>query len=149
MPASRRLLGAAAALSGVAAAIHATVMNGHFEQWWGYGAFFLVASMAQGVYAFAIVFPPILHGEPLTKLWPRRNLRLFLAVGMAGNLAIILLWAITRTVGIPYLGPLAGTVEPVGVVDGVSKAVEATLVGILAVLFRQSRRARTPGRPPP
>lgn len=144
MAESRRLLAGAAALSAMAAVIHATVMDDHFDQWWGYGAFFIVASMAQGVYALAIVFPPILHGEPLTRLWPRRNRRLFYAVGIAGNVAIIALWLVTRTVGVPFFGPAAGIVEPIGITDSVSKAIETALVVVLVLLFLQARRMRTP-----
>ena len=42
-----RILYAAAALSLLAALIHLWVMPEHFEEWWGYGAFFFVAAAVQ------------------------------------------------------------------------------------------------------
>jgi hypothetical protein len=39
-----------AALSLLAALIHLRVMPEHFEEWWGYGTFFLVCTVAQGLY---------------------------------------------------------------------------------------------------
>ena len=39
-----------AALSLLAALIHLRVMPEHFEEWWGYGTFFLVYAVAQGLY---------------------------------------------------------------------------------------------------
>ena len=40
-------LHAATALSLVAGPVHLWVMPEHFEEWWGYGAFFFVAAAAQ------------------------------------------------------------------------------------------------------
>jgi hypothetical protein len=45
---------------------------------------------------------------------PARPLLLF---GVAGNLTIVILWLVTRTSGIPLLGPHAGEVEEVGALD--------------------------------
>ena len=42
-----RVLYAAAALSLLAALIHLWVTPEHLEEWWGYGAFFLVTALAQ------------------------------------------------------------------------------------------------------
>jgi hypothetical protein len=79
-----RTLYAAAALSLLAALIHLWVMPEHFEEWWGYGAFFLVTAASQVLYA------------PLVLLWPTR---MVLLSGIAGNLAIVALYLLTRTVG--------------------------------------------------
>jgi hypothetical protein len=43
-------LRALAALSLLTAIIHLLVMPAHFEEWWGYGTFFLVCTVAQGLY---------------------------------------------------------------------------------------------------
>ncbi len=40
---------AAAALSLVAALEHLWVVPQHFEEWWGYGAFFLASAVAQAL----------------------------------------------------------------------------------------------------
>jgi hypothetical protein len=76
------------------------VMPEHFEEWWGYGTFFLVAAVAQMVYV------------PLLLRWPNRTVLLLL--GIAGNSAIVLLYLFTRVVGIPLFGPEAGEAEGVG-----------------------------------
>src|SRR5215203_6437605 len=89
----RGVLYMVAALSLLAALIHLWVAPEHFEEWWGYGAFFLVAAAAQVLYV------------PLVLLWPTR---IVLLLGIAGNLAIAVLYLLTRTVGIPLFGPEAG-----------------------------------------
>src|SRR5829696_1075796 len=88
----------AAALSLTAAAMHAWAMPEHLEEWWGYGSFFLIAATAQACYGLALL---------------RRPGRMLLLLGVVGNLAIVSLWAVTRTVGIPFVGPHAGEAEPV------------------------------------
>ena len=105
-----------AALSLLAAAIHLWVTPEHFDEWWGYGTFFLVVTAAQALYAVALL------------RWSGRPL---LLLGVAGNLAIVILWLVTRTTGIPLLGPHAGDVEVVGTPDVVCTLAE---VGIVLVL---------------
>ncbi len=67
-----------ATLSLLAGLIHLWVMPEHFEEWWGYGTFFLVAAVAQVVYV------------PLLLRWP--NWTVLLLLGIAGNSAIVLLY---------------------------------------------------------
>jgi hypothetical protein len=45
---------------------------------------------------------------PIVVLWPTR---IVLLGGIAGNLAIVVLYLLTRTVGIPFFGPETGEVE--------------------------------------
>jgi hypothetical protein len=73
-----------AALSLIAGLIHLWVMPEHFEEWWGYGTFFLVAAAAQ------------MGHVPLLLRWPSR---MVLVLGIMGNSAIILLYLLTRAVG--------------------------------------------------
>jgi hypothetical protein len=116
----RGVLYTVAALSLVAALIHLWVMPEHFEEWWGYGAFFLVAAVAQVVYV------------PLLVRWPNRSV---LLLGIAGNSAIVLLYLLTRVVGIPLFGPEAGEVEGVGIIDLCATSSEAAIVVALGVLL--------------
>jgi len=81
----------------------------HFEHWFGYG------------YAGLVAFIP--------------ERRVFIA-GIVGNILILLLYLTTRTAGIPFLGPDAWEVEPVGPVDLVSKAGEGLLMITLFKLLR-------------
>jgi len=66
-----------------------------------------------------------------------------LRVGIIGNLTIIAIWVVTRTVGIPVFGPHAGEVEDIGAIDIASKLVEVLLVILLGVLLRSASQ-----RPP-
>ncbi len=108
----------------VAASMHAWVMPEHFEEWWGYGVFFLLVAAAQGFYGVALLRRP---GPPLFLL------------GIAGNLAVVVLYVVTRTVGIPFLGPHAGEVEEVGILGLSATVVEVALVIALAASLRFAR----------
>jgi hypothetical protein len=57
-------------------------------------------------------------------------------LGIVGNTAVILLYTVTRTVGVPFLGPAAGEVEPLGAGGVVTTLLEAALVGLLIALWR-------------
>jgi len=117
-----RTLYAAAVLSLLAALIHLWVMPEHFEEWWGYGTFFLVAAAVQVLYA------------PIVLVWPTR---MVLLSGIAGNLAIVALYLLTRTVGIPLLGPGAGEVEGVRFIDLCATTSEVGIaVALGAALLR-------------
>ena len=115
---------AAAGLSALAGFIHILVTPDHFEEWIGYGLFFLIASAAQLMYALLL----LAHGA---------NRDLLLA-GIIGNALIIGLWLVTRTIGIPFFGPEAGEVEAFGLLDNVSKIIEGALIVSLLILRRAS-----------
>ena len=110
----------AGALSLVAALVHLWVMPEHFEEWWGYGTFFLISALAQVLYV------------PLLLRWPNQTV---LLLGIGGNLAIVLLYLLTRTVGIPLFGPEAGEVEGVGFVDVCATTSELGIVVALGTLL--------------
>ena len=116
----RGVLPAVAALSLMAGLIHLWVVPEHLEEWWGYGAFFLVAAAAQVVYV------------PILLRWPNRTV---LLLGIAGNSAIVLLYLLTRVVGIPLFGPEAGEVEGVGIIDVCATVSEAAIVVALGALM--------------
>ena len=125
---SKTVLYAAAVFSLLAALMHLWAMPGHFEEWWGYGTFFLVSAVAQGAYGAALLRLP---SRPL------------LVLGIGGNLSIVALYLLTRTVGIPFFGPHAGEVEGVGVSDLLATGAELALVVALgAVLLRGLPRER-------
>jgi hypothetical protein len=130
----QRLTILAAILSLIAALAHFWVMPEHFAEWWGYGAFFLVAACAQTVYAVLLL---------------RERSGWLLWAGLLGNLAIIVLWAWTRTVGIPFFGPHAGEVEEIGAIDVVSKVAEALLIAVLAMLLRGEQATEAAQAPRP
>jgi hypothetical protein len=102
----------AAVLSALAAVVHAVVCPEHFREGLLYGQFFAVAASAQLTWAGLVI------------LRPRRWV---LTAGVLGNLAILTLWAITRTAGIPF-GPEAGEIEAVGALDVIATVFEAAIV---------------------
>lgn len=116
--------------------IHGALTPAHLDEWWGYGLFFFFAAAAQILYGIALLTDAI---DP--KLWgpgweqAKRNL---LLLGIAGNLAIISLYLVTRTVGIPFFGPEAGEIEAVAPIDVASKATELALVVLLFQLWRHA-----------
>jgi hypothetical protein len=125
------ILGALAALSVGAAAIHFAVVFEHFVENTLYGAFFLVISWAQ------LIWPAVL-------LW--RPSRLWLWLGIAGNAIIIAVYVASRTVGLPF-GPDLHNTESVGALDVVSCALEFLLiVGCAALLWRPSLADRPVAR---
>jgi hypothetical protein len=125
----RGVLPVVAALSLLAALIHLWVMPEHFEEWWGYGAFFLVAAVAQVLYV------------PLLMRWPNRTV---LLLGIAGNSAIVLLYLFTRVVGIPLFGPEAWEVEGVGILDVCATMSEvAIMVALGGLVLMGIARERT------
>ena len=74
---------------------------------------------------------------PIVVLWPTR---IVLLGGIAGNLAIVVLYLLTRTVGIPLFGPEAGEVEGFGFVDVCATASEVGIaVALGAALLRNAR----------
>lgn len=111
----------AVALSMAAGLVHILVSPLYFAQWLGYGVFFVTVGALQGIGAFALL--------------GARPHRMFYWAGLVGNSIVVLIWLITRTVGIPFFGPAAGELEPVGLPDGLATIIELALIGHLAVLL--------------
>jgi hypothetical protein len=116
----RMVLFAAAALSLVDALVHALVAPEHFAEWWGYGIFFVLTAAFQVLYSVVL----LLRSQPPVLL-----------AGVVGNLMLMALYIITRTAGVPLLGPSAGEAQMVEQIDLVSKTVEVALVVALGALL--------------
>lgn len=116
-PAERSLVLMLAGLSGGAGIIHLVAAPGHFAA---------IGDLAGGFVAAAL----------FQLLWIRWCLAgpsyRTIAIGIAGNLAIIGVWAWTRAVGLP-LGELANVPEPVGFPDAASVLFEVALIGGMLV----------------
>lgn len=117
-------LRAAPALAATAALIHAVEAPRHFVEWWAYGLFFIVVAVGQAAFAAML-----LRG-------PRRGVRLISAAGIAGNLGIAVLYIVSRTAGIPLVGPEAGEVEAFDRSGVVATLIELVLVVLLVVRHR-------------
>src|SRR5438270_8061957 len=126
IPATAWPLAVAAGLSLVAGYVHLVYMQSHWQEWWAYGAFFLATGVGQALYALALL------------RWPRPGLCL---TGIAGNLAIVGMYLLSRTAG-PPLGPHAHAIEPAGAVDLATTAGEIVLVVLLIARLDRRPRAR-------
>jgi hypothetical protein len=118
---------AGAVLSFHAAWVHFAYMDSHFREWWAYGAFFLAAGVGQAILGLLLLKRP--------RPW-------IVLTGLAGNLAIVGMYVLTRTEGIP-LGPHARVVEHAGVMDMTATAAEVLLIGVLLVLLPPRIRRHT------
>ncbi len=136
---SKRLLYWAAGLSVAAGFVHGIAAPEHLSEWWGNGIFFILAAMAQALYGILLLLQPWKYdarGDIRSNA--DRYARPYYLVGVAGCAAVIILYIITRTVGIPFLGPAAGEVEPVTAISLVSKALEITLIVCLWILIQRN-----------
>lgn len=120
---------ALALLSAGAAVIHFVVIPGHWDEYWGQGLFFVVAAVAQLLWALWIVVAPS---------------RLVYLAGAVGNAVIVAMWIVTRTAGIPA-GPGSGEREAVEFADTLATAFEVVLV-IGAIVLMRTVATRRSGR---
>jgi hypothetical protein len=109
----------AAALSLLVAWVHLAYAASHLRQWWAYGAFFVAAGAGQALFAPLVLRRPV----PWVAL-----------TGIAGNVAIVGLYVVTRTAG-PPLGPHAHVPEPAGAIDLATTAAEVVLIAVLLTLL--------------
>jgi len=134
-----RLVGVCVLLSG---GVHGLITPEHFQEWWGYGVFFAVATLAMLVLGLALltdaIDPRYFPGDVL------RFRRLMYVAGLVGVVLLVAMYFISRTAGIP-LGPGAGQVEPVGGIDIVAKVAElGAALGLAILIVRSSDASRRP-----
>ena len=140
MPDTTKLLKWAAALSILASIVHGALVDQHFQEWWAFGVFFMLAATAQGLYGFAILASHIMNGSPINERWPARAQRSFFLAGIGGNAALVLIYVASRTVGV------FGEVEPWDALGVTTKAVELAVVAVLVMLFQRTPRDSAPPR---
>ena len=96
-PVSTCYLPIAMVSSAFAAGVHAAVGPAHFREGLVLGSFFAVAAVAQVAWALGMA------------LRPSRRL---LAAAVAGNSAVLVLWLVSRTIGLPGLLPGPESIGP-------------------------------------
>ena len=124
LPATRT----AGILSLLAAMAHVLATPGHLQVWWVYGALFALAALLEAAVGMLVFALP-----------PRRRLVPLYLAGAALHLGTIAVWAVSRTVGVPF-GPERGEVEPAGWLDGASKLLEAASAGLMLLAARYTVR---------
>jgi len=130
---ARALEKIASGFSILAGAVHGIVTPAHLEEWWGYGLFFLAAATFQVLFGVALLTRAINPSDFGAGFARARKVLLLSGVGV--NVAILALYAITRTTGIPWFGPEAGEVEEVGVADVIAGIAEVAVVAVLVLLL--------------
>lgn len=120
---------AVSALSAGAAAIHFAVTGEHLREYPLFGAFFAATGALQALWAMIVLLRP--------------SSTVYFA-GAIGNLAIVAVWGLSRTVGLP-IGPEAGVPEPAAALDLLATSGEVLIgVGVLALLRPGAIRRQLP-----
>ncbi|WP_395690567.1 hypothetical protein [Nocardioides sp.] len=122
---STLLVPLAATSSLAAASVHAALVPAHLQERLVFGAFFVVVAVAQLAWA--------------DRALRRPDAGLLLA-GAVGNLAVLVLWLTTRTVGLPLA--LLPEPEAVGAWDVTCAAFEVVVVGACVAGIRLAREGR-------
>jgi len=121
---------AALAVTSLATAgIHFAVMSEHFREYAAFGVFFSLVAWFQALWALGIVVAPT---------------RPVIAVGLVVNAAVVMIWIISRTAGLP-IGPESGIAEPASFLDVLSTVLEIGIVAVTAALLVRGRSAATSG----
>lgn len=127
----------AAILSFIAALVHGIAMIQYFRDWWGYGVFFVVAVMAQIMYGVVLLVKPWQYDETGgIRASGTGNARTLYVAGLIFTVALIALYFITRTFGIPMMGPMAGKVEPFDLLGLTAQGIHIVLALHLYALAR-------------
>ena len=107
-------------LSVAAGAVHLAVIYAHFREYWLFGVFFVVVALFQLGWGFLLLF----RQRP-TWLW----------LGGAVNAAVLGIWILSRTMGLP-VGPGTGVPESISLADLVASGYEILIVAGVAGLLR-------------
>jgi len=118
---------ALAVTSLAAAGVHFAVMGEHFREYAAFGVFFSLVAWFQSLWALGVVVSPT---RPL------------LAVGLVVNAAVVAIWIVSRTAGLP-IGPEPGTAEPAAFLDVLSTILEIGIVVVTAALLVRGRSTQS------
>jgi hypothetical protein len=101
-----------AGLSAVAAGVHAWVVPEHLEEYPLFGVFFVVIAVGQAGWAAAVL---------------RRPTARLRGAGIALSAALLALWGLSRTAGVP-VGPEPWEAEPAALMDVVAGLAELGVI---------------------
>jgi hypothetical protein len=109
-----------AALSWVAALIHAVVVPEHWQEYRPYAVCFAALAAAQAGWSIALFHDPTPG---------------VLRAGAVLSAGVVAVWMLSRTVGLP-VGPAPGRPEALGVVDVAATLAELVIVAAAAAFWR-------------
>ena len=136
---SVHLLRWCAALSIGALLAHAIDAPDHLREWWGYSTFFVVVGAFQFFYGFLLLLQPWRYDESGA---PRTDAlgygRGYFVLGIVLAAAMLAVYLVSRTVGLPFLGPQAAR-EPVTILSLLPVVEDAVLLFLLIRLWRRAR----------
>jgi len=115
----------AGVLSIVVGAMHAKALGDHVAHWWFFGVFFGALAAAQVWWGVRVY-----RAGAGTRL---------LRAGAIGSLAIVAIWVLSRTFGVP-VGPWAWDAEPIGASDLIATVDELFIVAFVAAIAQPQRR---------
>lgn len=107
----------AAIMSLLAGAIHIGQVAVHLDEDWTFGAFFIAVGIIQLLAALLLLRP-----RPRAWSW----------LGIAGSAAVIAIWMMSRSLGLPF-GAESGQAETIGMADAAASTAEA--ITIMALLL--------------
>lgn len=116
----------AAVLSLAAAGIHFAVISEHLEEYVLFGVLFFALGWFQLVWA------------QIYLVWPRRTVAV---AAIVINLGAVLVWAMSRTVGLP-IGPESWIPEAIGFSDILATSFEIGIIGLMLPTLLRERFGR-------
>jgi hypothetical protein len=138
---NRRLVFVTAILSILALVAHAVDAPDHLREWWGYGTFFVIIASFQFFYGLALFLRPWRYDDE-GGIRPDADQygRPYFVLGTVLTAAVIIVYIITRTTGMPFFGPDA-IVEPANPLSLVPPVECLALMYCHILLLRRSRSA--------
>lgn len=130
-----------AIVSLVAALLNVLTATEIMNEWWLYGALFFLVAGFEAFYMFILLFAPWQYddtGAQQARLESRGVV--FYVLGILGLAATIALYIVTRTTGLPFLGPSAQAFHAIRPLDLVTRAVEVILIVLLVMLIQRRRQ---------
>jgi hypothetical protein len=138
---NKRLLYWAASLSILVLVAHAIDAPDHLKEWWVYASIFIVVGSAQFFYGIALFFQPWRYDESGgVRKDAERFARPYYILGIVLDAFAIVLYIITRTTGLPFLGHDAAA-ERVTVLSLAPIVVGVPLLCCLVLLLRRTRNS--------
>lgn len=93
-------------LSVLALVAHAIDGPDHLREWWGYGTFFVIIAAFQFFYGAALFLRPWRYdGDGNLRPYGDRYGRPYFVLGTILTASVIIVYVVTRTTGMPFLGP--------------------------------------------
>ncbi len=130
----------AAILSIAAVVAHAIDAQEHLTEWWGFAAYFVTAAAFQFFYGFGLLIRPWAYDDSgAVRENPDGHGRPYYVLGLVLSASIVLLYIVTRTTGMPFLGKGA-VAEPVTFLGLVPIVENVPLIFCLEELLRRTRR---------